>query len=140
MDGDGRLDAVVGYEAIGRPGLLAWYGQGADPASPWSEHAIDRPVGPMSLDVADMDGDGDWDILVGEHAAAHPESGRLLLYENRDGRGRRWRARLLGLGDEHHDGARAVDIDRDGDLDVLSIGWTHSRVLLYENPGPARGR
>lgn len=140
VDRDGRLDVVVGYEAIGRPGLLAWYEQGADPAAPWSEHPVDRPVGPMSLDVADMDGDGDPDILVGEHNTARPESGRLLLYENRDGRGRRWRMRLLGLGDEHHDGAQTADIDGDGDLDVLSIGWGHSRVLLYENPGKAAVR
>jgi hypothetical protein len=26
-----------------------------------------------------------------------------------------------------------VDIDKDGDLDIISIGWSHNRVLLYEN-------
>jgi len=26
-----------------------------------------------------------------------------------------------------------VDIDGDGDLDIISIGWSHDRVLLYEN-------
>jgi hypothetical protein len=25
-----------------------------------------------------------------------------------------------------------VDIDGDGDLDIISIGWTHGRVLIYE--------
>jgi len=34
---------------------------------------------------------------------------------------------------EHHDGAVLADIDDDGDLDILSIGWSHGRVLLYEN-------
>lgn len=37
------------------------------------------------------------------------------------------------IGDEHHDGAVLADIDDDGDLDILSIGWSHARVLLYEN-------
>lgn len=134
LDRDGRMDVVVGYEAISRPGILAWYRQGEAATGPWSEHVIDRPVGPMSLDAADMDGDGDVDVVAGEHHALRPRLARLLLYENLDGRGGRWRSRLLGQGDEHHDGAQAVDIDQDGDLDILSIGWTHSRVLLYENP------
>lgn len=37
------------------------------------------------------------------------------------------------MGDEHHDGAIVTDIDDDGDLDIISIGWSHGRVLLYEN-------
>lgn len=135
MNRDGRLDVVVGFEAIGRPGTLAWYEQGGDAAGPWIEHRIDRPVGPMSLDVADMDGDRDMDVVLGEHNPDAPEKARLLLYENLAGDGSRWRGKLLGIGDEHHDGAQAVDIDMDGDLDILSIGWSHSRVLLYENPG-----
>jgi len=40
---------------------------------------------------------------------------------------------LVYTGDEHHEGAQVVDIDSDGDLDIISIGWTHSQVLLYEN-------
>jgi hypothetical protein len=39
----------------------------------------------------------------------------------------------VSTGDEHHDGAVLVDIDGDGDLDIISIGWAHGRVLLYEN-------
>ena len=28
---------------------------------------------------------------------------------------------------------RMADMDRDGDLGILSIGWGHNNVLLYEN-------
>ena len=31
-----------------------------------------------------------------------------------------------------------VDIDNDGDLDILSIGWGHDRVLLYETRAVTR--
>jgi len=55
------------------------------------------------------------------------------VFENLDQRGGRWRAHEVSRGDEHHDGAILVDIDKDGDLDILSIGWGHTRVLLYEN-------
>jgi VCBS repeat protein len=137
MDGDGRLDAVVGFEAISDTGDVVWYGRG-DTSSPWTRRLIARVVGPMSLDVADMDGDGDPDVLVGEHDLVHPESARLILIENRDGKGRDWIARTLYRGDEHHDGAQAADMDGDGDLDILSIGWGHPQVLWYENPGRSR--
>jgi len=36
-------------------------------------------------------------------------------------------------GDEHHDGAVVVDIDGDEDNDIISIGWGHDQVILYEN-------
>ena len=47
--------------------------------------------------------------------------------------GSRWTSHVVAIGDEHHDGAVLADIDDDGDLDILSIGWSHNRVLLYEN-------
>jgi hypothetical protein len=133
INGDGRLDAVVGFESISVPGKLAWYEQPADATGTWTEHIIGNPTGPMSLDVADMDGDGDLDVVLGEHNLKQPETARLLVFENLDGKGAKWALRTASTGDEHHDGAQTVDIDGDGDLDVISIGWGHPRVLLYEN-------
>ena len=132
IDGDGKLDAVVGYEAMRAPAKLASYAQGDDPAALWTEHVIDTLIGPMSLDCADMDSDGDIDVVLGQHNLRDPPSSRLLVYENQD-RGRAWSPHLVWTGDEHHDGSQAVDIDNDGDLDIISIGWTHPRVVLYEN-------
>ncbi len=130
INGDGRLDAVVGYEM----NKLAWYEQHRFVDSLWVEHLISDDITmPMSLDVADMDKDGDIDIVVGEHNLKKPEKAGLFILENVDGRGLNWRKHLVYTGDEHHDGARLVDIDNDGDLDIISIGWSHNRVLLYES-------
>ncbi len=133
MNGDGLLDAVVGFEAINKPGKLAWYQQPEDLNEPWSEHLVATPVGPMSLSVADLDDDGDFDLVVGEHNYQEPDSAKLIIFENLDGQSARWQQHVVFTGDEHHDGALAVDIDRDGDWDVISIGWSHPRVVLYEN-------
>lgn len=132
INDDGRLDAVVGYEAISVPGKLAWYEAPADPRQPWTEHVIDTIIGPMSLDVGDMDGDGDIDIVAGEHHKNQPSQGRIFAYEQTETGFQRYQ---IDAGDEHHDGAQLVDIDNDGDLDVISIGWTHNRVMVYEQVG-----
>jgi len=134
LNGDGRLDAVVGYEAISVEGKLAWYEQPATPTDLWPEHVISESVvGPMSVDAEDMDGDGDVDVVMGEHNLDSPDTARLLVFENLDGTGGGWAEHLVYRGDEHHDGAVAADMDGDGDLDIISIGWGHTNVVLYEN-------
>jgi hypothetical protein len=138
INGDGRLDAVVGFEAISVSGKLAWYEQPSSPVEPWTEHVIATVIGPMSLDVADMDGDGDLDVIVGEHNLKEPSTARLYVFENIDGKGNTWAPHIVSTGDEHHDGAIVADIDGDGDLDIVSVGWGHSRVLLYENKAIGR--
>ena len=135
LNGDGRLDAVIGYEAVNKTGKVAWYAQPVDATAPWPEQLIAEVIGPMSLSATDMDGDGDVDVVVGEHYPANPGAARMLLYENVDGQGTSWREQLISAGDEHHAGAHVVDIDSDGDLDVVSIGWNSNQVVLYENRG-----
>ncbi|MDY6919086.1 MAG: VCBS repeat-containing protein [Pseudomonadota bacterium] len=137
INGDGREDVVVGYQAISKPGLLAWYEATDTPSDGWPEHIVSRQIiGPMSLGVADIDADLDQDIVVGEHNLKAADDARLFRLENTDGE--EWTPHLVYQGDEHHDGALTVDIDADGDKDILSIGWSHHRVLLYENPGQPR--
>jgi PKD repeat protein len=133
LSGDGRLDGVVTYEAVSKAGKVAWYEQNSTVTANWAEHVVATVIGPHSLSVADMDRDGDQDLVVGEHNLAYPSKARLFVFENQDGKGLTWRQHIVYTGDEHHDGAQVADVDRDGDLDIVSIGWGHGRVLLYEN-------
>lgn len=135
MNGDGRLDVVVGFEAVSRKGELVWYQQPEAPGVVWQKHRIDEVTGPMSLDVVDIDNDGDLDVVVGEHDLQYPDQARLLWFENRQGNALDWQGHLIHRGDEHHDGALGIDIDNDGDIDIVSIGWGHGKVVLYENKG-----
>lgn len=133
MNGDGRPDAVVGFGHLRPYGSLSWYEQPERATHPWIEHVIDDPYNPQSLDVADLDLDGDLDLVVGEHNKPDPDASRLIIYENLGGRAAGFRRHVIHTGDEHHDGTWLFDVEGDGDLDIVSIGYTHGRVLLYEN-------
>lgn len=130
MDGDGRLDAVVCFEGATD---LVWYAAKEDPTEPWNRHEIAQIPGEgYSMHTADMDSDGDVDVVVGEHRAEH---NRLLIFENVDG-GARFIEHVADDGKgpiDHHDGSLPVDIDGDGDLDIVSIGWHTKTLWLFEN-------
>ena len=130
MNNDGRLDAVVGFEAISVEGKVVWFENPGNAAATWREHSIAKVIGPMSLAVRDADADGDFDVFVGEHNLKEPAKARLWLLQN-DGN-ERWGRHVMAIGDEHHDGLVATDLDGDGDLDMASIGWSHDRVHLFE--------
>ncbi len=135
---DGKLDAIIGYEAINIKGILAWYEQ-TTPMGTWTERIISNQViGPMSMDTADMDGDGDIDVIVGEHYLDSPQSAKLFIFENLNN-GASWTQHVIAQGQEHHDGAQTVDIDGDGDMDIMSIGWDNPNILLYENTTSCTG-
>ncbi len=129
LDGDGRTDVAIAEERY--PGL-------EPDASLWLYFQRDtgfvreRLVTQSSmdnLDFADVDGDGNLDIVTAEHKG---DRLALQLWLN-DGRGR-FRESTIDTGKENHLGARTVDIDGDGDLDIIGIGWDRHRfVHLWRN-------
>jgi len=132
LDGDGRLDSVVGLE---NGTDLLWYQGPKDPKQPWPRKIIAQNVGGgFSVDVADMDHDGDVDVVLGEHR--QKPNNRIILFENQD-QARTWIPHVIDSGSheeiDHHDGTQIFDIDGDGDLDVVSVGWYHAKVWLFEN-------
>ncbi|MCG5052733.1 MAG: VCBS repeat-containing protein [Myxococcales bacterium] len=131
FDGDGRVDAVVGLEE-GTDLLL--FSAGKDPRKPWRRRVIGHtPGGGFSMGAADFDGDGDLDVVVGEHRGVREN--HTWIFVN-DGKGRFTR-RAVDVGDaaliDHHDGSVPVDLDGDGDLDVVSVGWYTPTLWVLEN-------
>ena len=82
--------------------------------------------------AADLDGDGDLDVL-----SASPHDAKLAWYENQGGGAFRWQQVLSDQLEEAVD-VLAADLDGDGDLDVVCAADDDDAVILFENLGAAQ--
>src|SRR5690606_26509620 len=78
--------------------------------------------------VADINGDGKLDIIAGENWYAAPDwkkhPFRDILY---------WNNYIDDFSD------LPLDVDSDGDIDIVSVGWGQKKMLWAENPGRGEG-
>jgi hypothetical protein len=119
LNGDGQIDylATRGHSA----GVL-WF-EGPD----WKAHEIDPEIkSPHTLVLDDLDEDGDLD-----GASCGFESLRVSVYTN-DGSGNFTRVDI-DTAQESYD-LRSIDMDGDGDRDLLNAGRGTGNVTWYENP------
>jgi hypothetical protein len=123
-------------------GPLKWYECVGDPtvAANWHGHElVARMVHGHTLDIADIDGDGNLDIFAAEMAKwtesrpdpDHSEAKAWIFYGN--GRGE-FRQTELVTGHGWHEG-RLADLDGDGDIDILNkpYNWQTPRVDVWLN-------
>ena len=81
---------------------------------------------PHSLDLADLDNDGDIDAV----ACGKETDGVAAWYEN-DGSGN-FTKHIVGKDQGSYD-TRFIDVDFDGDLDILVAGHTSNNIVWFEN-------
>lgn len=119
VNNDGRLDVVATDSEHVNSGLF-WFEAPGDPVKgKWIRHDIASGYNGLdSMSVEDMNGDGRPDIVIGETK----DKLRLVIYENVGG-GQSWKEHVLSGGKESHKGANAVDLDGDGDFDLVSIAY-----------------
>ena len=132
LNGDARADIVVTeerYPGEEPDGNLWWYEQPAAPEGTWKRHRIVTQYSMNNLDLADLDGDGDVDLITNEHKGPKLE---LQLWEN-DGAGN-FSKKMLDQGKENHLGTQLADLDGDGDLDLFGGAWDkYEHVYVWRN-------
>ncbi|MCB2154794.1 VCBS repeat-containing protein, partial [bacterium] len=130
LDGDGDQDVLSASSSDYR---IAWYENRLDEASAdfGPQQTITTAAsGAYSVFAADLDGDGDQDVL-----SASYYDDRIAWYENRLDEA------SVDFGPQQTitaaaDGAKsvfAVDLDGDGDQDVVSASSADDRIAWYEN-------
>ncbi len=127
LDGDGDTD-LAGVSQI--PGnLLAWYnrdGAGRDWESDTLLSGLDIPG---SVSGADLDRDGDTDLVVTIYGAHE-----IAWLENPGAAGA-WTRHTVVTGFEHASAAALADFDGDGWTDIAGAGDGEEMLVWWRNPG-----
>lgn len=119
IDGDGIDDLVC----------AGWWYRAPD----WERRKI--PGIAQAITAYDIDGDGEMEIIVGEHNPFHKErsGARLLVYRKAESTGLAWTRHEIDNRFDHHDGARVVRL-ANGKLGIASHGWTEEPWLHLWEP------
>lgn len=135
LDQDGLRDVVV---AVRDEGIIFYRRQPGKSIS-WRAYPIDLPQGTgdtKSVRVGDIDGDGKLDIVYTCEGATGGKSGCVWLSYGQAATDRAWELHeISGPQGIKFDLVQLLDIDSDGDLDVLTCEErTNLGVFWYENP------
>ena len=132
FDNDGQND-MIASSIDDKAVYLYTYSDDPTNTNDWSRTTlVNSSNSPITLHIADLDQDGDLDILFNDHLA---ESGdRLCLLDNPYGEiNNEWDEYIIGQYD-----AREIavgDIDTDGDFDIVIADQDADSVVWFENNG-----
>jgi hypothetical protein len=135
FDGDQRPDVAITEERY--PGLapdasLVWFRN--DGGGNWTANRLITQYSLNNLDAADLDQDGDIDLVTNEHKG---QTFKLQIFEN-NGKGQ-FTERVIDTGKEGHLGTQLADLDNDGDLDIISAAWDKYKLLhIWRNDNPKK--
>ena len=140
IDGDGDMDVVAPAQAAWPEtlGKIIWYENDGATDPSWTvadEFAVHNPT---TVQVADMDGDGDLDIVSGargEDEGPNP----ITWYENDGAADPSWVAADIALTGDNSGLSDIVakDMDDDGDIDIVAALYNSDTIAWYENDGNA---
>ncbi|MCH7644487.1 MAG: VCBS repeat-containing protein, partial [Myxococcales bacterium] len=110
---------------------IAWY-ENTDGAGGFGPQQVISTLAKdaRSVIAADVDGDGDLDVLS---ASGSQFDNEIAWYENTDGVGGFGPQQVISTLADSAQSVFAADLDGDGDLDVLSASFVDDKIAWYEN-------
>ena len=140
LDGDGDLDLMVAIKATSPYANEAYRNDDVGDGVPvWTRHSAwdyttNHGYGP-SNDLADIDGDGDYDLLVGNPNSVFMAENVGTIYAPSWARNSGWD---IATGADTR--PAAADVDDDGDMDVMAgvgsiVGYTNDNTTTYAATG-----
>jgi hypothetical protein len=135
LDGDGLDDVVTAV----RPKEILFHRRLTRDGRRWDEHVIAVPAmtgTAKSVAAADVDLDGRLDLVLSAEGARGSLSGVVWLSYRTAVTDREWEVHdISGAPGTKYDLVRLIDLDGDGDLDVLTCEEVENLGLIwYENP------
>lgn len=129
LNNDGIVEIVVTEEKVDdvKPIANLWKFTAVSKSkvkSKWSREHIATHYSLNNLDLADIDNDGYIDIATAEHKG--PDLKVLVYLNNSKGS---FAEHIICKGVEMHLGCKLVDMDGDGDLDIIGAAWDHTGLL-----------
>ena len=138
LDGDGDTDVL---SASWEDDEIAWYESDGGASPTFTKRVITDyrgglPVGrgfangAVSVFAADVDGDGDADVLSASYL-----NDKIAWYESDGGSPPSFTERMISTAADGAWSVFATDLDADGDIDVLSASFDDGKIAWYENDG-----
>ena len=128
LDGDGDPDVLVASEGADE---IIWYESDAGSPPSFTRHSITTAAdGATSVSAADLDGDGDLDVL-----STSENDNTLAWYESDGASPPSFTRRLIFTDGQAALGHSTADLDGDGDLDVALASTIDNMISWFENDG-----
>ncbi len=126
VDADEDIDVVA---AAFNGDDIYWWENANGSGTIWTEHVVDGNFnGARSVYTADIDGDGDTDVL-----GAASTAWTISWWENLDGVGDSWSEHPLNSNYIYAFAVHSADLDDDGDADVLGAAYHGDDITWWEN-------
>lgn len=128
LDHDGDMDL---YSASDTDNVIAWFENTGTPLPGFVRHVVtNRADYARSVYAADLDGDGDLDLMSASQA-----DDTVRWYENNGARPAVFTTRVVATNIDGVQHIHADDIDHDGDKDLITASEFDNSIRWFENVG-----
>lgn len=115
--------------------MLSVYTPSQEPNGEWERHVIDEGFKRgHALWVADFNGDGSDDIVMGHSDT--PQAFGVNVYLSEDGSGKNWKKIVVDAGGMATEDIEVADLNGDGRPDIVAGGRATHNVKIYWNQKP----